>query len=119
MISISIAKPAPPKVFVISRETMLSDRQSDLVERFVHRYIRSERKRQLFMLAMMSRLGKGRPGDGAVALSIAYAAMEIGIASEQVTRFGIDTTVYNGGGSGSGTRGSRVGLLRRDEEGEE
>jgi hypothetical protein len=50
-----------------------------LLERFTERCIRSRRKREIFLLDVRSRLGRGRSGDRAVEMAMALAAAGVGV----------------------------------------
>jgi hypothetical protein len=107
MMSVAISKPTSPRIFRTSTETMLSDRQSVLLERFAGRCIRSRRKREIFVLDVRSRLGPGRPGDGAVEMAMALAAAGVGVPQAMVERFGLQ---FEARGIGRGGGGEIKGL---------
>jgi hypothetical protein len=110
MLSVAIYRDPPARVYTTSLETVLADRQRDLVDRFVKRYIKSSWKLKLFQLALMPKLGRGQPGDAALKQSLMLAALEIGITSEQIKRFGLPIEARKNVG---------IRSLRGDDEGVE
>jgi hypothetical protein len=111
--SVAISRPLPPRVFVTCAETYLSDRQQLSLERFIKRYIKSKRRQRVFRLAVMSRLGPGKPGEGAVEIAISQAALEIGVAHDRIRKFGLNIDTRAPGTPG--LRKNAAAILEDDE----
>jgi hypothetical protein len=89
MLSVAIYREPPARVVRTNPETSLADRQQAKLDQFMRRFVRSQRRQQLFRLEVLNRLGAGRPGDGAFEIALGQAALAIGIDADCIRRFGI------------------------------
>jgi hypothetical protein len=55
--SVAIWREPPPRVYRTCTETFLSDRQQALLDGFMRRYVRSQRRQHLFLVLVFSLLG--------------------------------------------------------------
>jgi hypothetical protein len=99
MLSVAIKPPevTPEKIYDEPRgETYFTDRKRTMIQYFMRKCV-PRASRPTFELALRSRLGPGKPGNGAVEVSMAQAAQDVGVTAARIHELGFSAEARHAG----------------------